>query len=121
MGIMEYKKIYAYEDFKDDMLFFVQLDLKGSEKLALIQLFDELYGDTDQATEMYADELLIVIRRITVGQIVINPKYLLMPDSVDIILAHLPENQRLLYKYNYEGQFQIKEVEEGNTSVSENK
>ena len=92
---------YDYGEYEEEPLLFSKIQLNMEEKYNLIYAFSQWYGDTAQDTEEFAFEFLIVTRGIMAGDIIINPRYLLLADCLDELLGLLPEDQRQIYKDDY--------------------
>ena len=93
---------FDYGVYERRPLYFSQLELTDLEKYNLIRTFEQLYGDTDQDTEAFAFELLIVIRGIFGGEVVLNPEMLLLKDCLDEIKGLMPKEEWMKYCKDYE-------------------
>ena len=60
-----------------------------------------MVGDTTQDSEEFSFEFLVVTRGIMAGDVVINPKYLLLGDCLEELVELLPEDQRQIYEDDY--------------------
>ena len=92
---------YDYGEYEEEPLLFSKLQLNIEEKYNLIYVFSVWYGDTSQDTEEFAFEFLIVSRGIMDGEVVMNPKYLLLEDCFEELVELFPEDQRYIYKEDY--------------------
>lgn len=85
---------YDRYDYQGRPLYFSKVQLSESQKLQLIFKFNEWYGNTDQATTVWALEYEIIVRMILAGYLVINPFHLEIDDvkkEMEAIIAHIPE------------------------------
>lgn len=89
-GLLSYDRY----DYQDRPLYFSKVQLSESQQLQLIFKFNEWYGNTDQATTVWALEYEIIVRMILAGYLVINPFHLEIDDvkkEIEAIINHIPE------------------------------
>lgn len=92
---------YDYGEYEEEPLLFSKLQLNIEEKYNLIYAFSQWYGDTAQDSEEFAFEFLVVTRGIMAGDVVMNPRYLLLDDCLEELVELLPEDQRQIYEDEY--------------------
>ena len=102
---------YEYED-AGYPLFFVELPNLGNRHIVrLLNTFDELYGNTDQETTMWALEYQLLTRMlVTKNQLLVNPMCLDLSDE-DVLQAILTEatDKRIYMSARKISQEEIKE------------
>lgn len=85
---------YDRGDYQDRPLYFSKVQLSESQQLQLIFKFNEWYGNTNQATTVWALEYEIIVRMILAGYLVINPIHLAIDDvkkEIEVIIKYIPE------------------------------
>lgn len=91
---------YEYEDANYPLLFVDLPHLDNRDIVCLLQLFDELYGNTNQETTAWALECQLLTRMlVTEKQLLVNPKYLDVSDLENMrqIWRVLPAEDRPVY------------------------
>jgi len=90
---------YQYGIYKKQPLYFSELKLSEIQRFKLIDYFEaEAYGNTDQNTEEYAFEFLIVVRNLCNSHLVVNPVFLLIEDCFDELKPLLADQWKIYYK-----------------------
>lgn len=93
--IIEIEKWKQYE-YMDSPLYFSPITIDDAQKLRLIQLFEESYGNTDQDTTDWSLEFEVVVRNILNGFLIFNPKYLIIEEiynEIEIIINPSKEKE----------------------------
>lgn len=91
---------YDYEDRQYPLAFLdfygAGMDLRESQVIRLLQLLDELYGDTNQETSVWALEFQICARMLVHEKaLLINPLYLNLSECEALLSVFTPEQQAL--------------------------
>ena len=100
----DYMFYNSYEYEQDVPLAFVSLThpsakLNDSQVLELLRRFDVLYGSTDQDTTDWALEYQVLARNlIHDGALILNPRYLDLPECLEEIMDILTPLQAMLYR-----------------------
>ena len=72
------------------------MDLQESQVVRLLQLLDELYGDTNQETPVWALEFQVMTRMLVHERaLLINPLYLNLGECDALLPVFTPEQQAL--------------------------
>lgn len=91
---------YEYETHQHPLAFLdfhaAGMDLKESQVIRLLQLLDEIYGDTNQETPVWALEFQLLTRMLVHEKaLLINPLYLDLGECDALLPVFTPEQQAL--------------------------
>ena len=91
---------YDYEDRQHPLAFLdfygAGMDLRESQVIRLLQLLDELYGDTNQETPVWALEFQVMTRMLVHEKaLLINPLHLNLSECDALLSVFTPEQQAL--------------------------
>lgn len=94
----------SYKEENYPLLFVQMPHLNCEDIVNLLRLFDELYGNTDQDTAVWALEYQLLARNLVTNQmLLVNPKYLDISgkDTISLIMAATPKEDHLAWIQAY--------------------